>query len=281
MFDVTVMCAVLEVSRSRFYEWCNRPPTPREAEDARLADRIEQIHQDSNHTFGAPRITAELRFTHGWRVGRKRVARLMRARGLAGASRRPRTPRTTTRDRRQQAPPDLVGRFFAGYDIDRLWMADLSYVPTRQGWLYLAVVLDAASRTVVGWSMADHLRTELPLAALDMALHRRRPAPGAIHHSDLGCQYLAERYQARLVAHGLRPSAGAPGACWDNAVVESFFATLKTETEVRVWPTHRAARTGLYRFIEAFYNQRRRHSALGYLTPAEYDHQQLATLAAA
>lgn len=278
---MTVMCAVLEVSRSRFYEWRNRPPTPREAEDACLADRIEQIHQDSNHTFGTPRITAELRFTHGWRVGRKRVARLMRARGLAGASRRPRTPRTTTRDRRQQAPPDLVGRFFAGYDVDRLWMADLSYVPTRQGWLYLAVVLDAASRTVVGWSMADHLRTELPVAALDMALHRRRPAPGAIHHSDLGCQYLAERYQARLAAHGLRPSAGAPGACWDNAVVESFFATLKTETDIRVWPTHRAARTGLYRFIEVFYNQRRRHSALGYLTPAEYDHQQLATLAAA
>lgn len=281
MFDVTVMCEVLEVSRSRFYEWRTRPPTPREVEDQRLADRIEQIHKDSGGTFGVPRITAELRFTHGWRVSRKRVARLMRERGLAGASRRPRTPRTTTRDRRQQAPPDRVGRVFTGYAIDRLWMADISYVPTWQGWLYLAVVVDAASRAVVGWSMADHLRTELPLAALDMALHRRRPEPGLIHHSDLGCQHLAERYQTRLDAHGLLASAGSPGACWDNAVVESFFATLKTECDRSVWATHQAARTDIYRFIEAFYNRRRRHSALAYLTPVEYDHQQLATLAAA
>jgi transposase InsO family protein len=194
----------------------------------------------------------------------------MRVDGLVGC--RPRGFRRTTIADPTVRAEDLVKRDFRPADLDRLWVSDITYVRTDEGWLYLAAILDAHSRRVVGWSLADHLRTELALAALDMALDRRRPAPGLIHHSDRGTQYLALAYAARLAERHVRQSVGCPGTCWDNAVAESFFATLKTELLHRQsWPTRRQARTAIFEYIEAFYNRQRRHSTLGYLSPADFE----------
>jgi putative transposase len=268
---VVRLCRVLGVSSSGFYAWLHRQPSARAQADARLPDRVRAVHAQSRCTYGAPRVHAELRAT-GTRVGRKRVARLMRGAGLAG--RCPRRFRRTTlpADAPAAEPPDLVRRDFRPCGPDRLWVADITYVRTWEGWLYLAVILDAFSRRVVGWALADHLRTELATEALGMALASRRPAPGLVHHSDRGGQYLSAAYIAQLAAREARPSVGRPGACWDNAVAESFFATLKTELLHRAaWPTRQQARTAIFRYIEGFYNHRRRHSALGYLSPQEYE----------
>jgi len=281
---VALSCRVLGVARAAFYAWRERAPAARARADAELTAVIHRLHAASRGTYGAPRIHAELR-GEGRRHGRKRVARLMRQAGLAGCHRRRRRPRTTVADPAAAPAPNRVQREFNPLAPDRLWLADITYVPTEEGWLYLAAVLDAFSRRVVGWAMADHLRTELVLDALDLALRQRRPAAGLVHHSDRGCQYSALAFGRRLAESGLVPSMSRTGNCWDNAVAESFFATLKRELVDRPdrapWPTRAAARQALFDYIEVFYNRRRRHSTLRYLSPAAYEAVHQARTAAA
>lgn len=263
------MCRVLEVSTSGYYAWLKRNTSQHSQADGLLSDRIRWIHLRSRGTYGAPRIHAELA-DEGVRVGRKRVARLMQAAGLQGVSRR-RRPRTTLRAVGAQPAPDLVERDFGMTAPDRLWVADITYVPTWSGFLYLAVVLDAWSRRVVGWSMAGHLRTELVLDALDMAIRRRRPV-GVIHHSDHGSQYTSIAFGQRCREADVRPSMGSVGDCYDNALCESFFATLECELLDRYrFGTRDEARRAVFEFIEGWYNLHRRHSALDYASPARYE----------
>lgn len=269
-FPVATMCRVLEVSASGFWAWSKRPPSVRARSDAELTERIREIHKASRGTYGMPRIHAELRDT-GTRCSRKRVARLMREDGLEGVHRR-RSARTTVQDRDTAPAPDLVERMFGVSCPNALWVADITYVPTWQGFLYLAVVLDAFSRRVVGWSMAGHLRTELILDALDMAISVRRPGEGLVHHSDRGTQYTSIAFGRRCRDAGIALSMGSTGDCFDNAMAESFFASLETELIDRCsWRTRADARLAVFDYIEAFYNTHRRHSALGYLSPAEFE----------
>lgn len=260
---------MLRVAPSGYYAWQHRQPSPRAQANAALTDQIRAVHDRSRCPYGAPRVHAELR-ARGQRVSRKRVAGLMRAAGLAGRPPR-RFRRTTLADPHVQAE-DLVQRQFVASAPDRLWFGDITYVRTWEGWLYLAIILDAYSRKVVGWAMADHLRAELATAALRMALATRRPRPGLVQHTDRGAQYTSTACGALLAAHQARQSVGRPGTCWDNAVAESFFATLKTELIYRhVWPTRRQAESAIFEFIAGWYNQHRRHSALGFLSPAEVE----------
>jgi putative transposase len=269
--SVALSCRVVGVSRAGFYAWRDRPPSARARADAELTRVIHRLHDESRGTYGSPRLHADLQAA-GRRCGRKRVARLMRQVGLAGCHRRRRRPRTTLADPAARPAPNLVQRAFNPLAPDQLWLADITYLPTGEGWLYLAAVLDAFSRRVVGWAMADHLRTELVLDALDMALGTRRPAAGLVHHSDRGCQYTSLAFRRRLQAAGLVPSMSRVANCWDNAVAESFFATLKGElVDRQPWPTRTAARSAIFDYIEGFYNRQRRHSTLGYLSPAAYE----------
>ena len=269
--SVALLCRVLHVSRSGFYAWLDRGPSARVRADGVLTEQIRRIHHESRGTYGVPRVHAELADAHSIHCGRKRVARLMRAAGLAGVCRR-RTVRTTQRDATAGVSDDLVKRVFTASAPDRLWVADITYLPTWQGFLYLAVVLDAFSRRVVGWAMADHLRTELVLDALEMALWNRRPTAEVVHHSDHGCQYTSLTFGRRCRQAGITVSMGSVGDCYDNARAESFFATLECELIDRSrWRTHTEARMAVFDFIEGFYNPRRRHSALAYLSPAEYE----------
>lgn len=278
---VALSCRVLGVARAGYYAWRARPPSARARADAELTEVIHRLHAESRGTYGSPRIHADLQ-ADGRRHGRKRVARLMRRAGLAGCPRRRPRPRTTIADPAAATAPNLVQRHFDPLAPDHLWLADITYVPTGEGWLYLAAVLDAFSRRVVGWAMADHLRTELVLDALDLALATRRPAAGLVHHSDRGCQYTSVAFGRRLAESGLVPSMSRTGNCWDNAVAESFFATLKGELVDRhVWPTRAAARRAIFDYVEVFYNRRRRHSTLRYLSPAAYEAAHQATPAAA
>jgi putative transposase len=263
------MSRVLEVSPSGFYSWRKRPPSKREQADEMLTQEIKKIHQRSKGTYGAPRIHAELA-EQGWHVGRKRVARLMRAADLRGVSRR-KAPRTTQRRPEAQPAPDLVQRDFTASRPNELWVADITYIPTWTGFLYLAVVIDAWSRRVVGWAMATHLRTELVLAALQMAIQQRRPQD-VIHHSDHGGQYTSIAFGRRCREAGIRPSMGSVGDCFDNALCESFFATLECELLDRTsFPTPAEARPAIFQFIEGWYNPHRRHSAIDYLSPNRYE----------
>jgi putative transposase len=265
---------MLGVSRSGYYAWRSRPPSERARFDAVLSEKIETIHRNSRATYGAPRVHAEL-MAIGIRCSRKRVARLMRRARLRG-SLRGRRMRTTSRTTLQQAAPDLVERNFVSEEPDRLWVADITYVRSGEGFLYLSFILDACSRKVVGWSMATHLRTELVVDALQMAIARRKPSPGLVHHSDRGVQYTSLSFGKRLEDEGLLPSMGRVGSAYDNALAESFVATLKTELLYRnTWPTRQAVRTTIFEYIESFYNTRRRHSALGYLSPAEFEEVRL------
>lgn len=269
-YPVATMCRVLGVSPSGYWAWSKRPPSPRARADVELTETIRTIHQDSRGIYGMPRVHAELRDA-GTRCSRKRVARLMRAAGLEGVHRR-RSVRTTVSDRDTAPAPDLVERLFAASCPNALWVADITYVPTWQGFLYVAVVLDVFSRRVVGWSMAGHLRTELILDALEMAISRRRPAEGLVHHSDRGTQYTSIAFGRRCREAGIALSMGSTGDCFDNAMAESFFASLETELIDRnSWRTRADARLAVFDYIEAFYNPRRRHSALGYLSPAEFE----------
>jgi putative transposase len=269
-YPVSTLCRVLGVSPSGFWAWRSRHPARRAAADAALAERISEIHRASRGTYGAPRIHAELAAA-GVRCGRKRVARLMRAAGLAGVHRRRRVAhRVASRVSAQR--PDLVQRQFAAGGPDELWAADITYLPTQAGVLYLAVIIDAWSRLVVGWSMAKRAQSMLVSDALEMALSRRRPTTGLIHHSDRGSQYTSLAFGNRLAEAGISASVGSVGDAYDNALVESFFASLETELIDRsVWSTREAARTAVFEYIEAFYNRRRRHSALGYLSPDEFE----------
>lgn len=268
---VVRLCRLLGVSPSGYYAWCKRAPSARAQADARLSATIQQIHVASRATYGAPRVHAELAEAHRIRCGRKRVARLMRGAGLVGVCRR-RTVRTTRRDSTAPLADDLVRRAFTAPAPNQLWVADITYLPTWQGFLYLAIVLDAYSRRIVGWAMADHLRAELVVEALDMALWNRRPAPGLIHHSDHGVQYTSLAFGRRCGEAGIARSMGSVGDCFDNALAETFFATLECELVARSrWRTHAEARMAVFDFIEAFYNPRRRHSALAYLSPVEYE----------
>ena len=269
-YPVTLLCRVLAVARSAYYAWARRGVSARTTADAALTTQIAAVHARSRRTYGAPRVHAELRAA-GVRCARKRVARLMRAAGLVGCHRR-RRARTTVADPTRPPAPNLVARDFAAPAPDRLWFGDITYVATQEGWLFLAVLVDARSRRVVGWAMADHLRTELALDALAMALRRRRPARGLVHHTDRGCQYTAAAYQACLAAHGITCSMSRSGDCLDNAVAESFFATLKAELgDARTWPTRAAARLAIFEWIEVWYNRQRRHSALAYQPPVAFE----------
>ena len=272
-FAVAMLCRVLEVSRSGYYAWDRRAPSRRRCEDAALAQRIEAVHRDSHGTYGAPRIHAELA-AQGLRVGRKRVARLMRQKGIRGVSRR-KWITTTVRDRAAPVAPDLVKRDFVALGPNRLWVADITYVPTWAGFLYVAVVLDAWSRRVVRWAFAVHLRVELVLAALEMAVRQRQPRE-VIHHSDHGSQYTALAFGNRCRQAGVRPSMGTVGDAFDNAMCESFFATLECELLDRTRFTDPVvAERAVFEFIEGWYNPHRRHSALNYLSPMEYEKKHL------
>lgn len=272
--SVSAMCKTLKVSKSGYYGWRERPLSARAEADAALSERIKRIHADSRGTYGAPRIHFELRAL-GVRCARKRVARLMRGSGLFGCGGRRRALTTTRRAATEGhvgKVPDLVKRDFTPEAPDRLWVADITYVRSWEGWLYLSFVLDTFSRRIVGWSMADHLKTELVLDALNMALYNRRPAPGLIHHSDRGSQYTSVEFGNKLKEAGLLPSMGSVGDAYDNSMAESFVSTLKRELIHRhSWPTRQSARVAIFEYIEAFYNTRRRHSALGRMNPAEYE----------
>jgi len=254
---------------SGYYAWLKRAPSKRAREDAILSDRIRDIHLRSRNTYGAPRVHEELR-DEGVRVGRKRVARLMRAAGLQGVSRRKRV-RTTVRKPGEPPAPDLVERDFTADRPDQLWVADITYIRTWVGFLYLAVVVDAFSRRVVGWAMANHLRTELVLDALEMAIHQRKPL-SVIHHSDRGSQYTSLAFGKRCREARVRPSMGSVGDAYDNALCESFFATLECELLDRhTFRSRDEARRAVFEFIEGWYNPHRRHSSIGYRSPMRYE----------
>jgi putative transposase len=263
------MCRVLGVSPSGYYAWRYRKPSAHARKDAELSEKIRSYHETSRGTYGSPRIHADLA-DEGIRVGRKRVARLMRAAGLQGVSRR-KGPRTTVRDTQSRPALDLVNRDFTALAPNRLWVADITHVPTLVGFLYLAVVLDVFSRRIVGWSMAPHMRTELVLDALHMACHQRRPTE-VIHHSDQGSQYASVAFGHRCHQAHIRVSMGSVGDCYDNAMCESFFATLECELLDRSrFGTPAEARMAIFSFIEGWYNPRRRHSSLDYLSPMAYE----------
>jgi putative transposase len=267
------MCRALGVNRTSFHDWERRAPSDRALGDAWLIEKIKQIHAASDGTYGARRIHAELRLEHGIRVGRKRVERLMRAAGISGLLPRKRR-RTTVRLPGVRVAPDLLERDFRPTDPNRTWSADITYISTWEGFLYLAHVQDLFSRLIVGWSMADHLRSELVVDALEMALARRRPDRGVIHHSDQGTQlqYTAVLFTKRCAKAGIEVSMGSVGDCYDNGVCETFHASLKKERIYRQsWPTRAAARTAIFEYIEGWYNPRRRHSTLGYLSPIEFE----------
>jgi putative transposase len=276
MFSIRAMCRVLEVSPSGYYAWRRRMISARTRENLNLRQRIKTIHDRSRQIYGAPRIHAQLQ-DEGTRVGRKRVARLMKESGLAGVSRRKRTV-TTRRDRSARPAPDLVDRKFVADKANALWVADITYVPTWVGFLYLAVVLDVWSRKIVGWAMAGNLRTTLVTTALDMAITQRSPED-VIHHSDQGCQYTSIEFGKRCREEGVRPSMGSVGDCYDNAMCESFFATLECELIDRsTFRNHDEAYDAIFDFIEGFYNTHRRHSALGYHSPVQFEKQQTALM---
>ena len=271
-YPVRLMCRALTVSPAGFYAWRTRSPSAHAIADERLLLNVRVAFARNDGHYGAPRIQRELR-DEGIRVAPKRVARLMRADGLVARPRRW-SVRTTDSAHGLPVAPNLLDRQFDvnGVRINQVWVSDLTYVPTHAGWLYLATVLDLASRRVVGWAMEDSLASDIALRALRMAIGARRPAPGLIHHSDRGSQYAALEYQALLAAHGMRPSMSRKANCWDNAVAESFFATLEQELIVRSdWHTHDEARRAIFRFIESWYNRTRRHSTLGYISPAQYE----------
>ena len=266
---VATVCRVLQVSRAAYYAWSTAMPSTRALANTELLEKIRTIHGRSRMTYGAPRVLAELRAA-GVRCSRKRVTRLMRQNQLAG--RHPKRFRRTTVSNPFTALPDLVQRDFTPSEPDQLWVTDITYVRTGEGWLYLAVVLDCFSRRVVGWAMRDNLGTELVLQAMRMALLQRTPRPGLVHHSDRGCQYTSDAYEKLLAAHDVLQSVSRPGNCYDNAVAESFFATIKEELVYRTtWSTRERARLAIFEYIEAFYNRERRHSVLGNVSPEEFE----------
>lgn len=271
-FPVSLMCQVLGVSRSGYYGWANGVPSDRALNDAWLTEKIREIHARTRGVYGARRVHAELRLGEGIRVSRKRVERLMRQAGISGLVTRRRRG-TTIRVPGVRVADDLVNRQFTPAAPNVLWVADITYLSTWEGWLYLAAVQDAFSRRIVGWSMAEHMRAELVVDALQMGVSRRRPDEGLVHHSDQGSQYVSLAFGQQARDAGIAVSMGSRGDCFDNAVAESFFATIKKELVRRqVWKTRRELTSEVFEYIEAFYNRQRRHSTLNYLSPEEYEH---------
>jgi putative transposase len=271
-YPVALMCRVLEVSRSGLYAWSRRDMSARRKADARLSKQIRAIHETSRATYGSPRVHRGLR-RDGIRVGRKRVERIMRRDGLRGRIRR-RFRRTTDSNHTRPVAPNTLNRQFAVDAPDRVWAGDITYIRTRNGWGYLAVILDLHSRLVIGWALADHMRTELVETALVAALGKREPSADLLHHTDRGSQYASTSYRRRLDALGISVSMSRRGDCYDNAVVESFFGTLKQELVHHArWTDLVDARASIHEYIEVFYNRQRLHSSLGYRTPAEADQE--------
>jgi putative transposase len=271
IWPVRVMCDALGVSPSGFYAWRSRPESARKIANRELLVDIRRVHADHRGRYGAPRIHAELR-AEGQIVSRKRIERVMHRHGIRAHA--PRRYRVCTTDSKHALPiaANLLDRNFAAEKPDQIWLADITYIPTSEGWLYLAVILDLFTRKVVGWAMRDHMRAELAIAALTMAIQRRRPTPGLMHHSDRGSQYAAGDYRKILKAATITQSMSRKGNCWDNAPMESFFGTLKTELVHQCdYPDRDAARRDLFAYIEGYYNRRRIHSALGYITPQQAD----------
>jgi putative transposase len=275
-FPVSLQCELLGVSRSGYYEWLRRGPSDREIADELLTAKIREIHKRARGVYGSRRVHAELRLGHGIKVSRKRVERLMRQVGISGMVTRKRG-RTTIRVPGVRVADDLVRRGFRPDAPNTLWVADITYLSTWEGWLYLAAVQDTFSRSIVGWSMAGHMRAELVTDALGMGLSRRQPEAGLIHHSDQGSQYVSLAFGQQARDAGIAVSMGSKGDCFDNAVAESFFATLKKELVYREgpWPTRAALTSAIFEWIEVFYNRERRHSTLGYLSPEQYEQDSL------
>jgi len=265
-FPVARLCKLFEVSESGYYAWLRRAPSAREIENATLSEQIVQIWRKFRGIYGAPRILPEL-LAKGFQVGLNRVARLMRAAGIRGKTARKRRPKTTQSDPTHAVAPNLLNRNFKIKARNRVWLTDITYLDTDEGWLYLAAVMDLGSREIVGLAMADHMRTELTLAALNMAIVQQRPAPDLLHHSDRGSQYTCHDYQQKLRDAGMITSMSRTGNCLDNAPMESFWATLKRECADRRFDSHLQARAEIFSYIVGFYNRTRRHSALGYEAP--------------
>lgn len=269
-FPIRTMCRVLGVSRSGYYDWLKRPESQRSRDDRRLKVRIRTIYQQNRCRYGSPRVHRTLR-RRGTVCGRNRVARLMREDGLRARSRRKFKATTDSRHRHPVAP-NLLNRQFDVLEPDTVWLGDITYIPTDEGWLYLAVLMDLASRRIVGWSMSERIKGELTLQAFNSAVQRRRPKPGLLHHTDQGSQYACGDYQDALEAQGMRVSMSRRGNCWDNAPMESFFRTLKVELIFgHRFETRSSAREAIFEYLEVYYNQQRMHSSLGYLSPAEYE----------
>lgn len=270
-YAVTDVCRVVGVAPSGYYAWRKRPASQRARDNERLVELIRAAHQTSRRTYGSPRITAELRQA-GETCNHKRVERLMRLHGIQAKSPR-RFVRTTDSEHSQPVADNLLNQQFEAEAPNRVWTADITYIDTAEGWLYLAVVMDLFSRRIVGWAMAEHLFTCLVEDALRMALERRQPTEGLLHHSDRGSQYASQDYRDLLKGAGIQISMSRAGNCYDNAVQESFFGTLKGECASERYPSRAAARTSLFEYIEAWYNRHRRHSALGYLSPEQFENK--------
>jgi putative transposase len=270
-FSVRDLCRVLRVSTSRFYAWTAAPIGKRQAYHHELACQIEQVHRESRGVYGSPRIAALLR-TRGVKVCRNTVAKIMKQRQIQAKKRKRFVPRTTDSAHGHPIAGNRLQRNFTADRPNAKWVADLTYIPTGEGWLYLAALLDLHSRRIVGWSMANHLRAELAIEALNMAIARRQPSPGLIHHSDRGVQYACEAYQRLLARHGMICSMSGVGNCYDNAAMESFFSTLKTECVYQhKFATQEEARRWIFEYVEVIYNRVRPHSSLGYVSPERFE----------
>lgn len=271
-FPVAAMCRLFEVTRQGYYAYVNRPPCQRVRDDAELCGTAREIFEESKATYGSPRVHRELR-ARGHRVGKRRVERLLRGMGLTPP--RPRRHcKTTTRDDSHPVAPNLLARVFEAQRPNERWVTDITYIWTQQGWVYLAAILDLFSRAIVGWAVDTTLSTRLPMAALDAAIQRRRPDAKLLHHSDRGCQYTSKEYRVALKSLGITVSMSRTGNCWDNAVAESFFATLKGELlHRREWRDGYEIREAVFEYVEVFYNRRRLHSTLDYKTPAQVEEE--------
>jgi putative transposase len=270
-YPVQMMCDILEVSRSGYYDWIDRPPSARAQRRQELLEEIRQAHQDSRQLYGSPRICAELK-ARGTKVCENTVAKVMKQSGMCSRTRRRFVVHTTDSNHGHPVAPNLLDRQFQQERTDAAWCTDITYVPTVEGWLYLAAVMDLGSRRIIGWSMADHLRAELCTEALAMALQQRRPPEGLLHHSDRGVQYACSDYQRLLDKEGIVCSMSRRGNCYDNAAMESFFGTLKRElVHQEHYATREQARRSIFEYIEVFYNRQRRHSALDYVSPVEFE----------
>ncbi len=271
LWPVVVICRVLKVSRSGFFAWLKRPVSKRQRRQEELIEKIRAVHQENRELYGSPRVYRSL-LIDGQIVCRNTVAKLMRQVNIRAKTRRRFVPRTTDSTHQQPVADNALDRNFTAMAADRKWVADITYVPTAQGWLYLAAVLDLFSRKIVGWSMAAHMKTDLVRDALQMALQRRDPKQGLLHHSDRGVQYASDEYQKLLIDQGIQISMSGKGDCWDNAVMESFWATLKMELVYQQeYATQMEARLSIFEYIEVFYNRQRLHSSLGYVSPESFE----------